>query len=142
MEESYIFLDIYLGMYLLSRQTRCSLVPHPSRPRPRSTCISPLGETPAIQPEEAQRASPDINKGEDLQAKRYLCSYFIPCSKPHGIFMWRPDIKNLEHISDNNIGKLIKPITKNLSVVISGLGYSSKDGYYGAGKGFTFSFIT
>ena len=52
------------------------------------------------------------NMNDLIQAKRYLCSYFIPCSKPHGIFMWRPDIKNLEHIPDNNIGKLIKPITK------------------------------
>lgn len=31
---------------------------------------------------------------------------------------------------------------EKLSVVISGLGYSSKDGYYGAGEGFTSSFIT
>ncbi|PKC53833.1 hypothetical protein RhiirA1_509026 [Rhizophagus irregularis] len=30
---------------------------------------------------------------------------------------------------------------EKLSVVISGLGYSSKDEYYGAGKGFTSSFI-
>ncbi|CAB4387645.1 unnamed protein product [Rhizophagus irregularis] len=31
---------------------------------------------------------------------------------------------------------------EKLSVVISGFGYSSKDGYYGAGEGFTSSFIT
>ncbi len=31
---------------------------------------------------------------------------------------------------------------EKLSVVISGLGYSSKDGYYGAGEGFTSSLIT
>ncbi|CAB4401282.1 unnamed protein product [Rhizophagus irregularis] len=31
---------------------------------------------------------------------------------------------------------------EKLSVVILGLGYSSKDGYYGAGEGFTSSFIT
>jgi hypothetical protein len=31
---------------------------------------------------------------------------------------------------------------ENFSVVISGLGYSSKDGYYGAGEGFISSFIT
>ncbi|CAB4431762.1 unnamed protein product [Rhizophagus irregularis] len=37
------------------------------------------------------------------QAKRYLCSYFIPCSNPHGFFMWRSEIKNLEHIPDKNI---------------------------------------
>ncbi|CAB4415429.1 unnamed protein product [Rhizophagus irregularis] len=46
------------------------------------------------------------------QAKRYLCSYFIPCSNPHGFFMWRSEIKNLEHIPDKNISKLIRPITK------------------------------
>ncbi|PKY60132.1 hypothetical protein RhiirA4_517404, partial [Rhizophagus irregularis] len=46
------------------------------------------------------------------QAKRYLCSYFIPCSNPHGVFMWRSEIKNLEHIPDKNISKLIRPITK------------------------------
>ncbi|EXX64844.1 hypothetical protein RirG_138970 [Rhizophagus irregularis DAOM 197198w] len=46
------------------------------------------------------------------QAKRYLCSYFIPCSNPHGVFMWRSEIKNLEHILDKNISKLICSITK------------------------------
>ncbi|GET50943.1 highly derived D5-like helicase-primase [Rhizophagus irregularis DAOM 181602=DAOM 197198] len=46
------------------------------------------------------------------QAKDYLCSYFIPCSNPHGVFMWRSEIKNLEHIPDKNISKLIRPITK------------------------------
>ncbi|UZO07687.1 uncharacterized protein OCT59_027963 [Rhizophagus irregularis] len=46
------------------------------------------------------------------QAKGYLCSYFIPCSNPHGVFMWRSEIKNLEHIPDKNINKLIRPITK------------------------------
>ncbi|GET65300.1 hypothetical protein GLOIN_2v1880406 [Rhizophagus irregularis DAOM 181602=DAOM 197198] len=46
------------------------------------------------------------------QAKGYLCSYFIPCSNPHGVFMWRSEIKNLEHIPDKNISKLIRPITK------------------------------
>ncbi|GET67342.1 hypothetical protein GLOIN_2v1880406 [Rhizophagus irregularis DAOM 181602=DAOM 197198] len=42
------------------------------------------------------------------QAKGYLCSYFIPCSNPHGVFMWRSEIKNLEHIPDKNINKLIR----------------------------------
>ncbi|GBC13769.2 bifunctional DNA primase/polymerase [Rhizophagus irregularis DAOM 181602=DAOM 197198] len=46
------------------------------------------------------------------QVKGYLCSYFIPCSNPHGVFMWRSEIKNLEHIPDKNISKLIRPITK------------------------------
>ncbi|GBC36410.1 highly derived D5-like helicase-primase [Rhizophagus irregularis DAOM 181602=DAOM 197198] len=46
------------------------------------------------------------------QAKGYLCSYFIPCSNPHGVFMWRSEIKNLEHIPDKNISKLIRLITK------------------------------
>ncbi|GBC11440.1 uncharacterized protein OCT59_025476 [Rhizophagus irregularis] len=46
------------------------------------------------------------------QVKGYLCSYFIPCSNPHGVFMWRSEIKNLEHIPDKNINKLIRPITK------------------------------
>ncbi|GBC39256.2 highly derived D5-like helicase-primase [Rhizophagus irregularis DAOM 181602=DAOM 197198] len=46
------------------------------------------------------------------QAKGYLCSYFIPCSNLHGVFMWRSEIKNLEHIPDKNISKLIRPITK------------------------------
>ncbi|EXX66926.1 uncharacterized protein OCT59_023302 [Rhizophagus irregularis] len=46
------------------------------------------------------------------QAKRYLCSYFIPSSNPHGIFMWWSEIKYLEHILDKNISKLICPITK------------------------------
>ncbi|CAB4442464.1 unnamed protein product [Rhizophagus irregularis] len=55
----------------------------------------------------AAKSMSDLN-----QAKRYLCSYFIPCSNPHGVFMWRSEIKNLEHIPDKNISKLIHPITK------------------------------
>ncbi|PKY58671.1 hypothetical protein RhiirA4_480784, partial [Rhizophagus irregularis] len=55
----------------------------------------------------AAKSMSDLN-----QAKRYLCSYFIPCSNPHGVFMWRSEIKNLEHIPDKNINKLIRPITK------------------------------
>ncbi|CAB4432117.1 unnamed protein product [Rhizophagus irregularis] len=65
------------------------------------------------------------NMNDLIQAKRYLCSYFIPCSNPHGIFMWRPDIKNLEHIPDNNIGKLIKLITK-VFYIQSGQGLHTK----------------
>ncbi|CAB4445268.1 unnamed protein product [Rhizophagus irregularis] len=55
----------------------------------------------------AAKSMSDLN-----QAKRYLCSYFIPCSNPHGVFMWRSEIKNLEHIPDKNINKLIRPIIK------------------------------
>ncbi|GET62295.1 highly derived D5-like helicase-primase [Rhizophagus irregularis DAOM 181602=DAOM 197198] len=46
------------------------------------------------------------------QAKRYLCSYFIPCADPHGVFWWDPNSKSLKHVIDKNIGKLIRPITK------------------------------
>ncbi|GBC15362.1 highly derived D5-like helicase-primase [Rhizophagus irregularis DAOM 181602=DAOM 197198] len=46
------------------------------------------------------------------QAKRYLCSYFILCADPHGVFWWDPDSKSLKHVIDKNIGKLIRPITK------------------------------
>jgi hypothetical protein len=52
-------------------------------------------------------------------AKQYLCSYFISCSNPHGVFMWRPDIKNLEHIPDKNITKLIRPISKKFYIQTS-----------------------
>jgi hypothetical protein len=52
----------------------------------------------------------DIN--DLVQAKQYLCSYFIPCFEPHGVFLWRPDINNFKHIPDKEIGKLIRPITK------------------------------
>ncbi|GBC24744.2 hypothetical protein GLOIN_2v1880406 [Rhizophagus irregularis DAOM 181602=DAOM 197198] len=46
------------------------------------------------------------------QAKRYLYGYFILYFNPHGVFMWQSEIKNLEHIPDKNISKLIHPITK------------------------------
>ncbi|GBC28720.2 hypothetical protein GLOIN_2v1880406 [Rhizophagus irregularis DAOM 181602=DAOM 197198] len=46
------------------------------------------------------------------QAKRYLCSYFIPCADPHEVFWWDPDSKSLKHVIDKNIGKLIHPIMK------------------------------
>ncbi|GBC17055.2 hypothetical protein GLOIN_2v1880406 [Rhizophagus irregularis DAOM 181602=DAOM 197198] len=46
------------------------------------------------------------------QAKRYLCSYFIPCADPHGVFWWDPDSKSLKYVIDKNIGKLIRLITK------------------------------
>ncbi|CAB4441332.1 unnamed protein product [Rhizophagus irregularis] len=55
----------------------------------------------------AAKSMSDLN-----QAKRYLCSYFIPCADPHGVFWWDPDSKSLKHVIDKNIGKLIRPITK------------------------------
>ncbi|CAB4437537.1 unnamed protein product [Rhizophagus irregularis] len=55
----------------------------------------------------AAKSMSDLN-----QAKRYLCSYFIPCADPHGIFWWDPDSKSLKYVIDKNIGKLIRPITK------------------------------
>ncbi|PKC65137.1 hypothetical protein RhiirA1_395532 [Rhizophagus irregularis] len=47
------------------------------------------------------------------QAKRYLCSYFIPCADPHGVFWWDPDSKSLKHVIDKNIGFLhvLRPIS-------------------------------
>ncbi|GBC06397.1 hypothetical protein RclHR1_06800001 [Rhizophagus clarus] len=55
----------------------------------------------------------EANSLDDIiKAKRYICSYFILCSNPHGVFMWRPDIKNFEHIPMKNISMLIRPITK------------------------------
>ncbi|CAB4444915.1 unnamed protein product [Rhizophagus irregularis] len=50
------------------------------------------------------------------QAKRYFCSYFIPCTDLHGIFWWDPDSKSLKYIPDKNIGKLIRLITKNFYI--------------------------
>ncbi|CAB4405709.1 unnamed protein product [Rhizophagus irregularis] len=55
----------------------------------------------------AAKSMSDLN-----QAKRYLCSYFIPCADPHGIFWWDPDSKSLKYVINKNIGKLIRPITK------------------------------
>src|ERR1051325_5638146 len=43
---------------------------------------------------------------DDLRnAKYYLLSYFMLCSNPHGVIMWRPDINNFEHkfIKETNI---------------------------------------
>ncbi|PKY59835.1 hypothetical protein RhiirA4_516622 [Rhizophagus irregularis] len=37
----------------------------------------------------AAKSMSDLN-----QAKRYLCSYFIPCADPHGVFWWDPDSKS------------------------------------------------
>ncbi|CAB4418773.1 unnamed protein product [Rhizophagus irregularis] len=55
----------------------------------------------------AAKSMSDLN-----QAKRYLCSYFIPCADPHGVFWWDQDSKSLKYVIDKNIGKLIRPITK------------------------------
>src|SRR2546430_544133 len=45
-------------------------------------------------------------------AKEYLLSYFILCSNPHGVFMWRPDINNFEHKFTKEIGMLIRSVKK------------------------------
>ncbi|GBC21623.2 highly derived D5-like helicase-primase [Rhizophagus irregularis DAOM 181602=DAOM 197198] len=76
--------------------------------------ISKFGEQKkAFSIDELKRLINAAKSMSDLdQAKGYLCSYFIPCSNPHGVFMWRSEIKNLEHIPDKNISKLICPITK------------------------------
>src|SRR4051794_40935671 len=50
---------------------------------------------------------------DDLKdAKIYLCSYFMLCSNPHGVFMWRPDINNFEHKFIKEISMLIRPIKR------------------------------
>jgi hypothetical protein len=59
----------------------------------------------------------DIN---DLKrAKKYLCSYFILYSNSHGVFMWRPDVKSLEHISVKNIDMLIRHIIQKFYIPTS-----------------------
>ncbi|GBC09249.1 hypothetical protein RclHR1_08710001 [Rhizophagus clarus] len=46
----------------------------------------------------------EANSLDDItKAKQYIHSYFILYSNPHGVFMWRPDIKNFEHILMKNI---------------------------------------
>src|SRR5436190_9163587 len=50
---------------------------------------------------------------DDLKnAKRYLLSYFVLCSKPHGVIMWRPDINDFEHKFIKEIGMLIRSVKK------------------------------
>jgi hypothetical protein len=50
---------------------------------------------------------------DDLKvAKGYVLSYFILCSNPHGVFMWRPDINNFEHKPVKEINMLIRPIKR------------------------------
>ena len=46
-----------------------------------------------------------------IPAKAYLLSYFRVCSKPHGVFMWRPDINAFEHHTMKDISVLIRAIT-------------------------------
>ena len=55
-----------------------------------------------------QAKTPDELKG----AKCYLLSYFMLCSSPHGVIMWRPDINDFEHKLIKEIGMLIRPITR------------------------------
>ena len=45
-------------------------------------------------------------------AKCYLLSYFMLCSSPHGVIMWRPDINDFEHKLTKEIDMLIRPITR------------------------------
>ncbi|GBB84073.1 hypothetical protein RclHR1_10700001, partial [Rhizophagus clarus] len=76
--------------------------------------ISKFGESKeAYSIDILKRLIREANSLDDIiKAKRYICSYFILCSNPHGVFMWRPDIKNFEHIPIKNISMLIHPITK------------------------------
>ncbi|GET52526.1 hypothetical protein GLOIN_2v1472929 [Rhizophagus irregularis DAOM 181602=DAOM 197198] len=76
--------------------------------------IPKFGEqTKAFSINELKRLIVAAKSMSDLdQAKRYLCSYFIPCADPHGVFWWDPDSKSLKHVIDKNIGKLIRPIMK------------------------------
>ncbi|EXX64501.1 highly derived D5-like helicase-primase [Rhizophagus irregularis DAOM 181602=DAOM 197198] len=76
--------------------------------------IPKFGEqTKAFSIDELKRLIITAKSMSDLnQAKRYLCSYFIPCADPHRVFWWDPDSKSLKYVIDKNIGKLIRPITK------------------------------
>ncbi|UZO22688.1 uncharacterized protein OCT59_015044 [Rhizophagus irregularis] len=78
--------------------------------------IPKFGEqTKAFSINELKRLIVTAKSMSDLdQAKRYLCSYFIPCADHHGVFWWDPDSKSLKHVIDKNIGKLIRPITKDI----------------------------
>ncbi|GET56713.1 highly derived D5-like helicase-primase [Rhizophagus irregularis DAOM 181602=DAOM 197198] len=55
--------------------------------------IPKFGEqTKAFSINELKRLIVAAKSMSDLdQAKRYLCSYFIPCADPHGVFWWDPD---------------------------------------------------
>jgi len=50
---------------------------------------------------------------DDLKyAKYYLRSYFVLCSNPHGVIMWRPDINSFEHKFIKEISILIRPVKR------------------------------
>jgi hypothetical protein len=50
---------------------------------------------------------------DDLKiAKYYLLSYFILCSSPHGVYLWRPDINNFEHKLVKEVGMQIRSIKR------------------------------
>ncbi|GET57713.1 hypothetical protein GLOIN_2v1880406 [Rhizophagus irregularis DAOM 181602=DAOM 197198] len=55
--------------------------------------IPKFGEqTKAFSINELKRLIVTAKSMSDLdQAKRYLCSYFIPCADHHGVFWWDPD---------------------------------------------------
>ena len=49
----------------------------------------------------------------DLSAvKKYMYDYFMLCSEPHGVYMWRPDICTFKHYSMKDIVVFIRPIKK------------------------------
>ena len=45
-------------------------------------------------------------------AKYYLLSYFMLCSNPHGVIIWRPDINDFEHKFIKEINMLICSIKR------------------------------
>src|SRR5271156_990605 len=50
---------------------------------------------------------------DDLKsAKYYLLSYFMLCSNPYGVYMWRPDINNFELKFIKEISMLIQPVKR------------------------------
>ena len=55
-----------------------------------------------------QAKTPD----ELRSAKYYILSYFMLCSNPHGVIMWRPDINDFEHKFIKEINMLIRSVKK------------------------------
>ncbi|UZO16790.1 uncharacterized protein OCT59_008166 [Rhizophagus irregularis] len=86
--------------------------------------IPKFGEqTKAFSIDELKRLIITAKSMSDLnQAKRYLCSYFIPCADPHRVFWWDPDSKSLKYVIDKNIGdwNLTEYIIKWLAGVSAG----------------------
>ncbi|GET56714.1 hypothetical protein GLOIN_2v1880406 [Rhizophagus irregularis DAOM 181602=DAOM 197198] len=85
--------------------------------------IPKFGEqTKAFSINELKRLIVAAKSMSDLdQAKRYLCSYFIPCADPHGVFWWDPDSKSLKHVIDKNIWiSGVRVIGISLSISSSG----------------------